>query len=74
VADNHGMADIEYIIQTAPDFMTPDAYLMFEHGYDQAAAVRECLIEAGFAVVESFQDLGGNDRVTIGQYKEKSKR
>lgn len=68
VADNHGMADIEHIIQSAQRFMKHNAYLMFEHGYDQAAAVREALKAAGFVGVESFQDLGQNDRVTIGQY------
>ena len=67
VAENHGMADIEYIIRVAPKFLRQNAYLMFEHGYDQAAAVRQCLIAAGFVAVESFQDLGGNDRVTIGK-------
>ncbi|UTW00435.1 peptide chain release factor N(5)-glutamine methyltransferase [Marinomonas rhizomae] len=69
VADNHGMADIEYIIQVAPRFMKQGAYLMFEHGYDQAIAVQTCFVEAGFIAVESFQDLGGNDRVTIGRLK-----
>lgn len=69
VADNHGMADIEYIIQVAPRFMKQGAYLMFEHGYDQAIAVQKCFVEAGFIAVESFQDLGGNDRVTIGRLK-----
>lgn len=69
VADNHGMADIEHIIQQAPNYMMPNAYLMFEHGYDQALAVQQRLREAGFVSIESFQDLGGNDRVTIGQYK-----
>lgn len=69
VADNHGLADIEYIIQAAPRFLRQNAYLMFEHGYDQAAAVRKCLLEEGFVAVESFQDLGGNDRVTIGQHQ-----
>ena len=68
VAENHGMADIEHIIQVAPRFMKQGAYLMFEHGYDQAIAVQKCFVEAGFIAVESFQDLGGNDRVTIGQY------
>lgn len=69
VADNHGMADIEYIIQVSPRFMKQGAYLMFEHGYDQAIAVQKCFVEAGFIAVESFQDLGGNDRVTIGRLK-----
>lgn len=72
VAENHGMADIEHIIHLAPNYMAPDAYLMFEHGYDQAAAVRASLSEAGFVAIESFQDFGGNDRVTIGQYQKQS--
>ncbi|WP_321160330.1 peptide chain release factor N(5)-glutamine methyltransferase [Marinomonas rhodophyticola] len=69
VADKQGMADIEHIIQQAPDYMAPNAYLVFEHGYDQALAVQQRLREAGFVSIKSFQDLGGNDRVTIGQYK-----
>ncbi|MBJ7538290.1 peptide chain release factor N(5)-glutamine methyltransferase [Marinomonas transparens] len=68
VADNHGLADIEYIIQQAPSFMKAKAYLVFEHGYDQARAVRELFAQAGFEQVASFQDLAGNDRVTIGQW------
>ncbi|NVK75533.1 MAG: peptide chain release factor N(5)-glutamine methyltransferase [Oceanospirillaceae bacterium] len=67
VAENHGMADIEHIARMAPKYMRHNAYLMFEHGYDQAAAVRQCLTASGFVAVESFQDLGGNDRVTIGR-------
>ena len=69
VADNHGLADIEHIIQQAPNYMLPNAYLMFEHGYDQALAVQQRLRKAGFVSIQSFQDLGGNDRVTMGQYK-----
>jgi release factor glutamine methyltransferase len=68
VAEKQGMADIEHIIQRASNYMAPNAYLVFEHGYDQAAAVRACLKKANFVAIESFQDLGGNDRVTIGQY------
>ncbi|MEP0074245.1 MAG: peptide chain release factor N(5)-glutamine methyltransferase [Marinomonas sp.] len=68
VADHHGLADIEHIIKESPRFMKLDAYLVFEHGYDQAEAVRCLFIRAGFDSVESFQDLGGNDRVTIGRW------
>jgi release factor glutamine methyltransferase len=68
VAGNHGLADIEHIINVAHGFMVSSAYLMFEHGYDQAEAIRERFNLAGFSSVESFQDLGGNDRVTIGQW------
>ncbi len=68
VAENHGLADIEHIISAAQGFLLPKGYLMFEHGYDQASEVQRRFIEAGFVKVESFQDLGGNDRVTIGQW------
>jgi len=68
IAGNHGLADIENIIDKAHNFLVTKAYLMFEHGYDQASAVQERLIAAGYTKVESFQDLGGNDRVTIGQW------
>lgn len=68
VAENHGLADIEHIINVAPRFMKNNAYLVFEHGYDQAETVRNNLNQAGFCCVESFRDLGGNDRVTIGRW------
>ncbi|MDE8604007.1 peptide chain release factor N(5)-glutamine methyltransferase [Marinomonas sp. RSW2] len=68
VAENHGLADIEHIISVAHGFMASNAYLMFEHGYDQAEAIRERFNLTGYSFVESFQDLGGNDRVTIGQW------
>ncbi|ETX09516.1 N5-glutamine S-adenosyl-L-methionine-dependent methyltransferase [Marinomonas ushuaiensis DSM 15871] len=68
VAENHGLADIEHIISVAPRFMKPNAYLVFEHGYDQAEVVRNSLSQAGFDRVESFQDLGNNDRVTVGRW------
>lgn len=68
VSDHHGLADIEHIIKTSHRYMKLGAYLVFEHGYDQAEAVRRLFIQAGFDSVESFQDLGGNDRVTIGRW------
>jgi len=40
---------------------------MLEHGYDQAAAVRQLLQDAGFAQVESRKDLGGHERITLGR-------
>jgi len=54
VAENHGLADIECIIKMAPCFMKRDAYLVFEHGHDQAEVIRNSLRQAGFDRVESF--------------------
>ncbi|MCV2403716.1 peptide chain release factor N(5)-glutamine methyltransferase [Marinomonas sp. C2222] len=70
IADNKGLADIEHILLNAPDYLKPNGYLIFEHGYDQAAAVQKRFREVGFVKVESFQDIGGNDRVTLGVWKQ----
>ena len=42
--------------------------LWLEHGYDQAAAVRALLDEAGFADVRSERDLAGIERISGGTW------
>ncbi len=64
VAGNDGLADIKTIIAQAPKHLTDGGYLLLEHGYDQAAAVRNLLKQ--FKYVETYQDLAGLDRVTVG--------
>lgn len=67
VAENKGLADIEHIVTVAKDYLKPDAWLMFEHGYDQGDAARELLREAGYQSIETVKDLAGLDRVTVGR-------
>lgn len=66
VADNHGLADIFYIIKTAKQHLVNGGLLALEHGYDQAEAVRDYFIQYGFDAVHTKKDYGGNDRVTSG--------
>lgn len=61
-----GLDDLARITATAPAFLVPGGWLMMEHGYDQAAAVRGLLREAGFDSVTSAQDLAGIERVSFG--------
>lgn len=68
VADNQGMADIEFIAREAKGYMNKGAWLMFEHGYDQGQKVRECLQGLGYTEVQTKKDLGQNDRITFGKY------
>ncbi|WP_201511946.1 peptide chain release factor N(5)-glutamine methyltransferase [Psychrobacter alimentarius] len=65
-APNHGLADIEHIIQQAPDYLRADGLLAIEHGFDQGVAVRQLFANNGFESVMTVQDYGGNDRVTLG--------
>lgn len=72
IADNHGLADIELIIQQGWDYLREQGWLLLEHGYDQGQAVRDLLTARGFMHVETRRDLGGNERVSIGRKGESS--
>lgn len=63
-----GLDDIRQIIAQAPEFLTSGGWLLLEHGYDQAAAVRDLLTQRGFAQVQSQLDLAGIERCSGGQY------
>ncbi|QIZ77084.1 peptide chain release factor N(5)-glutamine methyltransferase [Ferrimonas lipolytica] len=69
IADNHGLADIEHIVATAPRHLNQGGYLMIEHGYDQGAVVKDIFERAGFANVRVGQDYGQRDRYTLGQWQ-----
>lgn len=62
-----GLDDIRRIIDDCLIHLRPQGWLMFEHGYNQAESVRELMAQAGLVNIETFHDLGGNDRVTIGK-------
>lgn len=64
-----GLDDIRQIIAQSPQFLTSGGWLLLEHGYDQAAAVRDLLTQRGFANVQSKLDLAGIERCTGGQFR-----
>ncbi|MBD9423714.1 peptide chain release factor N(5)-glutamine methyltransferase [Pseudomonas sp. PDM15] len=68
VAGADGLDDIRQIIDQAPRHLEAGGWLLLEHGYDQAEAVRGLLSAAGFAAVESRRDLGGHERISLGQW------
>ncbi len=68
-APDNGLADIKTIITQAPKYLQNDGILMLEHGYDQGQAVRNLLSKTDWYNMKTYQDLGGNDRVTIAQKK-----
>lgn len=71
IAEQQGMADIRYIIQQAQPFLSDDGWLYFEHGYDQAEAVREAFLQEGYHDINTKKDYNGNDRITYACYKNK---
>lgn len=67
VAGEDGLDDLRLIVAQAPQHLLPGGWLLLEHGYDQAAQVRELLVAAGFAEVASRIDLGGHERISLGR-------
>ena len=57
-----GLDDIRTIVTQAPAHLVPGGWLLLEHGWDQAAAVRELLVQQGWEQVQSRQDLSGTER------------
>lgn len=68
VAGEDGLDDIRRIVAEAPAHLEAGGWLLLEHGYDQAEAVRALFAARGFAAVESRRDLGGHQRITLGQW------
>lgn len=68
VAGVDGLDDIRQIIAQAPQHLKAGGWLLLEHGYDQAEAVRGLLAAAGFTAVDSRRDLGGHERISLGQW------
>lgn len=67
VAGNDGLDDIRRITAEAPAWLSPGGWLILEHGYEQGTAVQRLFAEAGFTSVETRQDYGRRDRLTLGR-------
>jgi len=70
VAEQNGYADIETIADKARQHLKAGAWLAFEHGFQQGDTARNILTNYGYNAIETRQDYGGNDRVTLGQYQQ----
>ena len=67
VSGSDGLDDIRHIIARSSSYLLPGGWLLLEHGYDQAPAVRGLLQRAGFDAVFSACDLSGTERVSGGK-------
>ena len=67
VSGADGLSDIRHIISHAVAYLHEGGWLLLEHGYDQAVAVRELLQRADYTEVFSACDLAGIERVSGGR-------
>ncbi len=64
VADNHGLSDLQKIIENAPLYLKPNGALFLEHGWQQARDVQHIFRQNHWQAVETFQDYANLDRIT----------
>jgi len=62
-----GLEAIDLIVRESPQYLAAGGWLIVEHGWKQAPAVRDLLVRIGFAHVRSHADLAGHERVTEGK-------
>jgi release factor glutamine methyltransferase len=70
VSGADGLDDIRHIIKEAPKHLNPGAWLLLEHGFDQAPQVCALLEKHGFGQVQSRVDLAGIQRCSGGCWPE----
>jgi release factor glutamine methyltransferase len=63
-----GLDAIRSIAAHAPEHLAGGAWLLFEHGYDQASLATQLLLELGFEQATTRQDLAGVDRCSGGRW------
>ena len=66
-----GLDDLTIIITRAKNYLENDGCIMVEHGYNQANQVQQLMLHNGFTDIQTYKDIAGHDRVTIGERCEK---
>ncbi len=67
VAGKEGLEAIRTIAHHTQPFLKHGGWLILEHGFEQADAVRTILQTEGYSGLQRYQDLAGHERVSLGQ-------
>lgn len=62
-----GLVLLHQLVAQAPARLKPGGWLVVEHGYDQAEPVRARFAAAELQRIDSIRDLGGIERIALGQ-------
>ncbi|TAL54014.1 MAG: peptide chain release factor N(5)-glutamine methyltransferase [Methylovulum sp.] len=66
VAAGQGLGDIKAIAESARYYLDTGGHLLIEHGYNQEHHVQAIFKHYGYHRVQTYQDLSGQPRVTLG--------
>ena len=68
VSSDSGLEDLGRLVTGASDHLLDGGWLLLEHGFEQANAVRVMLHDAGFSQVSTRRDMSGQQRITGGRW------
>ncbi len=66
-SEQQGLKDLKKIIQESTYYLLSKAWLLVEHGYDQADAIMAFFKANNYVHVHHYKDLATVNRVTVGQ-------
>lgn len=66
VSSKEGLADLQYIIEYAKEWLLPEGLLLLEHGFQQKVQIEAILNKLKYRNVSCWQDLQGHNRVSGG--------
>lgn len=61
-----GLDALRIIIRQSRHYLRPGGFLLVEHGYDQKQSVQSLFSKYGYKDIQSYQDIQGHDRATLG--------
>ena len=67
VAADEGLNDLIHLVSEAHTWLAPEGWLLLEHGHGQGEAVRGIMYQVGFGHIDTVQDIGRRDRVTLAR-------
>jgi len=72
IASKQGFADLELIVDHSREYLRSGGWLMLEHGFAQGEQTRSFMRQCGYGSVDTYRDLAGCERVTLGQWQARS--
>ncbi len=68
ISGAHGIDALKTIVTHAPYHLKPGGWLLVEHGFDQACAVRQLMLSSAGRNIALFRDYAGLDRISACQF------
>lgn len=74
ISGAHGLDALKIIVGQARHHLEPDGWLIVEHGFDQARAVRHLMLSNAGRNIAVFRDYAGLDRISACQFSRVQQR